>query len=326
MRFVAAVQMSAAEGGAADRRFDGVAYGGGVITDHGWWDAVAFDLTGLTAAVPLPLLLQHDQDRAIGVIDRVENTGTELRVGGRLFTAIEPEAARVAAKADAGMPWQMSVGIFPDAIEEIAAGRSTTVNGRDVAGRAHVFRKSRVREASLVAIGADSATGAHVFGGAEAARRVPFIDFTGGCTMHENIDPAAALAQMTAERDAERARAEAAERERDQLREQFAARERSDREAAVRAMLGEEFSAEHAAPYLEMTPAQFAAVQAAVGSARSRLPQGFTAEQGRGGAAAAITVEAIDKYRRDHPGATYDQAFAALKSPGLSGLPTTFAG
>ncbi len=224
------------------------------------------------------------------------------------------------------MPWQMSVGIFPDAIEEVQAGSSTTVNGRAVAGRVHVFRKSRVREASFVAVGADSMTSAHVFGGAEAARRVPLIDSAGGRTMPEQIDPAAALAAMTAERDAERTRAEASERERDQLREQFAARDLAERETAVRALLGEEFSAEKAAPYLDMTPVQFAAVQAAVGSVRSKLPPGFTSEQAHSGAPAAITVEAINQYRRDHPGATYDQAFAALKSPGFSGLPTTFAG
>lgn len=321
--FAAPVLMEAApaSGAAGPRRFSGVAYGGGVITDHGWWDAVAFDLAGLQAATPMPLLLQHDPDRAIGVIDAVVNDGAQLAISGRLFTGTEPEADRVAAKADAGMPWQLSVGIYPDAIEELPAGSGAVINGRALAGKAHVFRRSRVRETSFVALGADSATSATVFNLHGGPRRVPLLAHqptteAGSMSTTDTTDTAAQLAALTAERDAEKARADRATADLAALQAQFTARERTEREAAVRALLGEAFSAEAAQPFLEMSAAQFAAAQALAKATAQRLPPGFTAEQATGQTSAAgkgkVTPEAIQKYRRDNPGASYEHAFAAL--------------
>lgn len=314
--FTAPMTLAAADPGGNGRRFSGVAYGGGVITDHGWWDAVAFDLAGVQAASPMPLLLQHDPERMIGVIDQVDNDGAQLRIGGRLFTGIDEHADAVAAKADAGAPWQLSVGIFPDRIEEIAAGSNVLLNGRQISGRAHVFRSARVRETSFVALGADGSTRAHVFNQA-GARSVPLITATKEPSMADTNDTAAALAAMTAERDAEKARADRATADLAALQANFDARAKADREAAVKALLGESFTAELAAPYMDMTPAQFAAAQSLAASLRSKLPAGFTTEQARAGhqgAAASITPEAIAKYRRDNPGANYEQAFAALKT------------
>jgi hypothetical protein len=311
--FAVPVRMAAAEPAAKERRFSGVAYGGGVITDHAWWNAVAFDLAGLTARLPMPLLLQHDQERMIGVVDEFINDGAQMAIGGKLFTGIDPHADAVAAKADAGAPWQMSVGIFPDRIEELQPAQTALVNGRQIVGSAHIFRASRVRETSFVALGADGSTRAQVFnqGGqcvAELVTKEPPMADT---------DHAAQLAAITAERDAEKSRADKAAADLASLQEQFSARERTERETAVKALLGEAFSADKAAPYLSMTPEQFAAVQTAVSAVRSKLPPGFTTEQATGGTlagAAKVTPEAIHKYRRDNPGASHEQAFAALKS------------
>ena len=58
-----------------------------------------FDLAGLQANVPLPLplllplLLQHDPDRANGVIESADAGDGTLRIAGRLFSGAEPEAA-----------------------------------------------------------------------------------------------------------------------------------------------------------------------------------------------------------------------------------------
>lgn len=323
--FAASVTLAAAEGAATERAFSGVAYGGGVITDHMAFDAVGFDLTGLTAAAPMPLLLQHDSDRVIGVIDSVRNDGAQLAIAGRLFTGADADARAVAAKADAGLPWQMSVGIFFDRLEEVAPGAVFALNGRDFMGPALLARQSRVREVSFVALGADSSTRASVFGRDAAPLTLTVTPFTAGEPQMADItqeqfdaekqradDAVAALA-------AEKARADAAEAE-------FAARERTERETAVKALLGDTFSAELAAPYLDMSGAQFAAVQA-LAKARPALPEGFTVEQAKAGktGAEAVTPEAINKYRAENPGATYEQAFAALKG-GAPRLPATFAG
>lgn len=312
--FAVPVQLQAAQE-AAPRRFAGVAYGGGVIKDHAWWDAVAFDLAGITAAAPMPLLLQHDQSNVIGVIDQVTNDGAQLAIAGKLFTGIEPAADSVAAKADAGAPWQMSVGIFPDRIEELQAGASAVINGRQVTGSAHVFRAARVREVSFVALGADGSTAANVFSQQGASAVAVPVFSTGDRSMSDNTVTPEAIAAVTAERDAATARADKAEAELADLRGRFEARERDERQTAVKDLLGEDYSAEAAAPYLSMTPEQFAAVGKQLGALRSKLPAGFTAEQataGQGGAQSAVTPEAIHKYRRDNPGSGYEQAFAAL--------------
>lgn len=313
-RFCAPVAL-AASAGEGLRRFAGVAYGGGTITDHGWWDAVAFDLAGLRAAAPMPLLLQHDHGRQIGVIDEVSNTGSELSIAGRLFTGIDPAADEVAAKADAGAPWQLSVGIYPDRIEQLPAdGQGAVVNGRQVRPGASVFRSARVREASFVALGADSTTYANVFdsGGEYVAQVITQENHM------SDANAAAELAARAAERDAEKARADAAEAKLAELQEQFSARTKAEREAAVKVLLGDAFSAEAAAPYMDMTPAQFAAAESLARTLRaSRLPPGFTSEQaghGRSAAAGTITPEGVQKYRRENHGATYEQAFAALKT------------
>ena len=55
-----------------------------------------FDLAGLQANVPLPLplllplLLQHDPDRANGVIESADAGDGTLRIAGRLFSGAEP--------------------------------------------------------------------------------------------------------------------------------------------------------------------------------------------------------------------------------------------
>lgn len=139
--------------------------------------------------------------------------------------------------------------------------------------------------------------------------------------MADTNDTAAALAAMTAERDAATALAAAEKTRADKLaadladlQGKFAARDRAERESAVKQLLGEEFSADAAKPYMDMTPEQFGAVQAGFAALRSKLPAGFASEQAKGGAAGtgALTPEAINKYRRDNPGASYEQAFAAL--------------
>lgn len=312
LQFSAPVALASAQGGDRMRRFSGVAYGGGTITDHAWWDAVAFDLDGLTATAPMPLLLQHDHGRQIGVIDVVDKTGGQLSVAGKLFTGIDADADAVAAKADAGAPWQLSVGIFPDVIEQLSAsGSGAVVNGLPVRAGTAVFRASRVREASFVALGADDATHASVFSGEGKPVLAKVITKENHMAEHDS-----ALAVVTAERDAERDRADAAETKLAELRAQFAAEQVAKREAAVKELLGEEFSADAAESYMTMTEPQFSAALALAKKA-SRLPPGFTVQQAVGGRVAesqGVTPEALAKYRRDNPGASFELAFAALKT------------
>lgn len=288
--FAAQALLSPAEGD-KPRRFSGVAYGGGLIRDHWAWDAVGFDLAGLQAATPMPLLLEHGE--TVGVINQVENTGTELRIAGELFTGIEPEADRIAAKADRGMPWQMSVGIFPDEIAALAPGAESNLNGKPIQGPAHIFRSSRVRETSICAVGADSATRAQVFDGAQRGPRTFAVSHfsatpKGAAAMTQAQQQAADAADMDtlkAENDALKAANATLRTDVDALKAQFAAGVKTARTALLKQKLGDKFSAEKVEPLLALDDAAFNAAVEFMAQPGSSLPAGFTREQAAGGEA-----------------------------------------
>ena len=144
------------------RRLTGIAYAGGIITDHRSYDRVAFDLSSTTLATPIPLLCNHDHHCTIGVITTAI-IDSAVHIESELFTGIDADADEVANKADAGMPWQLSVGIYPGEITELSAGTRVVLNGVTVEGPLIVFRNNRIREVSVVALGADSRTTTTVF-------------------------------------------------------------------------------------------------------------------------------------------------------------------
>jgi hypothetical protein len=152
----AALQFAAGAGNV--RAFNGTAYGGGIITDHPVWDAVAFDLASTKAPPSLAVLFDHRIPIGVGKakIDR------EITIAGELFADVDPQAKSVAEFADRGMPWQMSVYIKPGRIDQVKAGTSINLNGRRMAGPLAVFRDARLREISFVALGADHTTSARV--------------------------------------------------------------------------------------------------------------------------------------------------------------------
>jgi hypothetical protein len=65
--------------------------------------------------------------------------------------------------ADEGYPWQLSVHIVPDEIEKVHPNQEVTINGLNLIGPGHIFRKSSIREVSFCAVGADRGTNAVVF-------------------------------------------------------------------------------------------------------------------------------------------------------------------
>lgn len=245
---------------AGTRPFTGVAYSGGVITDHGGFIQVAFDLATLTLATPAPLLLEHDREDTIGVIASV-TLGDALQISGQLFTGLDADAAAVAAKADAGFPWQLSVGIFPGVVETIEPGQAVPLNGQTLTGPLTVFRNACVREVSFCAVGADRHTSATVFTTAPDPSFTPpepiMADTTddSSAVLDALRGQLAATEQTLAERDATIA---ALQRQ----IEQFHAAQRDSEIKALFAALDREFTAEAAQPYQSMTGAQFAAISA----------------------------------------------------------------
>jgi hypothetical protein len=165
----AAADVAAPGKAGARRTFTGVAYSGGAITDQCCWESVVIDVDGVKFMPErMPVLLEHDRDRAIGYTTGFDISRGQIQVSGVLLGEGASEAAaEVAAMADQGFPWQMSVHIVPDSVESVESGGEAAANGRAFRGPAKIFRKSAVREVSFCAVGADRSTSAAVFAARE---------------------------------------------------------------------------------------------------------------------------------------------------------------
>lgn len=143
------------------RQFDAVAYSGGVIENHWWWDRVVFDLSTTKSPQNIPALLNHDRRQIVGFAQKVD-IGNEITMSGNILMSSDA-GKQVAEFADAEFPWQMSVHIEPKDILEIPEGFSKVVNGHNVDGPCFVFQNSTIVEASFTPTGFDPNTSAHVF-------------------------------------------------------------------------------------------------------------------------------------------------------------------
>ena len=135
----------------------GVAYSGGPLSQ--WWTEapVYIDLQGLSIRAQVPLLYNHRNDPScrIGAVQAAV-ADNQLAISG----GIDPDAPNAAALIEAGrkIPWQLSVGMTIAAAEEVKAGATRTVNGREVHGPALVATQAELQEVSVVAVGADADT------------------------------------------------------------------------------------------------------------------------------------------------------------------------
>ncbi len=272
--FLASASIDAESQAGTDRTFSGVAYGGGVITDH-WLSPCAFDLASMRLDVPIPVLAGHDHEDTIGMLNAAV-IGSDVRVSGTLFSSIDDGAKAITAKADKGFPWQLSLGLFPSAIEEVAPGKSYELNGQTVTGPLTVLRGARVREVSFCAVAADSMTSAAVFSGNQSDELdIEVTTMADTPNTEPKEDPRIAeleakltelQAQFSASLDAEKARADAALAE----LESFKAAARKKEIEALFSAQGREWDDEKAKPYFSMSPEQFAAVSADFAAVREK--------------------------------------------------------
>lgn len=245
--FLSALQLAPPMPETSGRTLTGVAYSGGIITDHPHFDRIAFDLASTTVNTPIPLLFCHDHDEAVGVITTAV-IDTAIRIESNLFTGIDETADEIANKADAGMPWQLSVGIWPGEITEIKAGTSINLNGATVTGPLIIFKNNTIREISVVTLGADSNTNANVFTATlPEDNNMP----------DQNTDNSAALAQL----EAENATLKVANAELTQKINEFSAQQKTAKVKALFLTLGRDYTDDAAQPYLDLTDTQFSAIE-----------------------------------------------------------------
>lgn len=156
----APLQLAPGDGGALPAKFSGVAYSGGFVPGYG----VVIDLATTEFAQKMPLLANHDHTLMIGVVSEGNKDNGRMSVAGALFSDIAgSRAEQIAQFAQRGMPFQMSVGLFGYNELYVPAGKSEQVNGQEFQGPVTVLRGGRVREVSVVALGADPNTEAQFF-------------------------------------------------------------------------------------------------------------------------------------------------------------------
>ena len=168
------LRIKAAEGSAPT--FELVAYTGAAIRQNWSRSPLVVDLAGMdTAKASIPILWSHERslEAVIGKSTEILNDGQQLIIRGELLTqGAIPE--KIAALARAGIPLQASIGADAANIENVNAGGTVTVNGRDFTGPVSVVRASDLRETSVVLFGADARTSAAI--AAEANEVFPMSD------------------------------------------------------------------------------------------------------------------------------------------------------
>lgn len=138
------------------KRFTSVFYTGGLVTVKGWDMPVVIDLSGVEQGNVLVANLDHDKTKRVGNFD-VKNDGRQLEAFGTA-SAATPARDEVINSAKDGYIWQSSIEADPIEVEQLAAGKTVTVNGQDITGPAYIVRKSTLKGFAFVSHGADDNT------------------------------------------------------------------------------------------------------------------------------------------------------------------------
>ncbi len=136
------------------------AYTGGVMMIAGY-GPVVIDLAGADVSGVVPILVDHNQG-----LDSLAGQGVAtiksnaIHVAGKL-TEATPSGAKVIALARSGIVLQASVGYMPSKKEFVRSGEKVSVNGRQLTAPEaglNLVRSGRLREVSLLSVGADFET------------------------------------------------------------------------------------------------------------------------------------------------------------------------
>jgi len=145
-------------------KFSLLGYTGRAIRQAWSKNPLVVDLAGMdTTSQAIAVMLGHsyDLDHAVGQASEVVNSGTDLTVATEVIGE-GPDVQKAVAMARKGWKFQASIGADVGRIENIAAGETVEVNGRQFSGPISVVRASTLREVSIVLFGADAATSAAI--------------------------------------------------------------------------------------------------------------------------------------------------------------------
>lgn len=160
IRLSAPLALASTDSAKLPSQFTGVAYSGGVAPGHG----VVIDVSTTQVPASMALLSEHDRTGIVGLVDDAAVSNGQIIVKGKLFSDMPgSQAERIAQQAQRGFPYQMSIGLFDYTEEDVPRGQTRVVNNQLVAGPVTVLRNGKVRECSVVTLGADPQTSAAFF-------------------------------------------------------------------------------------------------------------------------------------------------------------------
>jgi len=157
-RFNIPVKLMAQENGGAPK-FKGVAYSGGTVKQHMFFNKLIMDVSTMSFKEVIPIFRDHESKQIVGDA-KLSVQGFQLEIDGRVLKTQHSE--EILSLAEQGFNWELSIGAKPEFIEEFRENQSVTVNGQTLSD-VSVFRNVRVVETSFVAIGADENTSVNVF-------------------------------------------------------------------------------------------------------------------------------------------------------------------
>ena len=163
------IEAAAASDDGKDKKLPTVeidAYNGGIMAVD-WWGDVAIDLSALQAPDSVPILFMHNAwslDNVLGQTSLVANDGKTVKVNGCIMSDGDT-AKKVLALAKNGFKFQASVGVAPVKSRVIRADESVNVNGQTLKGPFKLVEASKLKEISIVPLGADGSTSAKIAAG-----------------------------------------------------------------------------------------------------------------------------------------------------------------
>ena len=136
-------------------KINGVAYSGGTFAQ--WWGGrIVVDLKGMELSKQIPLLIDHANTPEYKIGEVTATISSNISVTGSVSS--KTERGKSIIEMGKQYDWQLSIGA--EAIEKlvVANDEKIEVNGTMYDGPLTVVTKSKLREVSVVAVGADSDT------------------------------------------------------------------------------------------------------------------------------------------------------------------------
>ena len=170
LRFVdegchAHVEFVEGEGGEVkSKKLRMVAYSGGIIKGHWYWDNLAIDLEGIQfKQSKFPVLEDHMTSRKIAVIGKPQIEDGKLMAPENAKFLSTDASDEFQKLSNEGFPYQSSIYAKPSNVERLEEGATAEVNGYKMKGPGTIWRQCEFKEMSVCVFGWDSKTQASAF-------------------------------------------------------------------------------------------------------------------------------------------------------------------